>query len=228
MKTAVLHLVLFAVHAGAQEPTLTGTAAARRREVQDLVQAQRHNEAKAKLKQTLAGMVTTDQSARAEVLGELGEVYLHWGRHNEAIGAYEEATELLEGLYGRKDPRFGVAADKLADAHMHLGHYSEAVPLYRQLLANMRSGLMGLSHPGKPSLAVWNVGNPMLLPSHPTLPDRSPIPIPIPIPNPNPHLNPDPHPNPRPISHPIPSHIPSHPISHHMRIPYRSPYLVIP
>eukprot|EP00966_Prymnesium_polylepis_P179593 4158269-Prymnesium_polylepis.1 len=85
---------------------------------------------------------------RAEVLGELGEVYEQWNRHTEAIGAYEEATELIEAAHGRTDPRFGIAADRLADAHAHVGNRKMAVALYKELVQLMLDGPMGTTHPG--------------------------------------------------------------------------------
>jgi Tfp pilus assembly protein PilF len=127
----------------------TARAATRTEEVQKLLEADRFVAAKNKLKEALHDL-TGAKPERAEVLSELGEVYLRWGRHNEALGAYEEATELLERLYGRADARVGVAADKLADTHVELKQFAEAVPIYQQLLDNMRRSPMGLSHPGEP------------------------------------------------------------------------------
>ena len=148
---ARLHLaLLLCSHAvvGAQPADASATSA-RRRQIQELLKSGSYVKAKNALKaelQTLTG--TAHQAERAEVLSELGEVYIQWGKHTEAIGAYEEATELIEAVHGRRDPRFGVAADKLADAHGHLGNHAEAVPLYQELVENMLRGPMGSGHPG--------------------------------------------------------------------------------
>ena len=147
----ILHLaVLLCAHAVASgQPADSSNTKARRRQIQELLSKGSFVKAKNALKaelQTLIG--SAHQSERSEVLSELGEVYIQWGKHTEAIGAYEEATELIEAVHGRKDPRFGVAADKLADAHSHLGNYAEAVPLYQELAENMLRGPMGSGHPG--------------------------------------------------------------------------------
>ena len=54
---------------------------------------------------------------------------------------------MLRVLFGERDPRYTLAADRLADAHEQNGDHAGAMQLYRKLLDAMSAGL-GVGHPG--------------------------------------------------------------------------------
>lgn len=87
-------------------------------------------------------------AAQADVLSELAELYIMMDKHVEAVGALEEAIELIETAHGEADPRRWMALGKLADAHSFLGNHAEAVKLYKDLVQNMRASPFGDNHPG--------------------------------------------------------------------------------
>ena len=85
--------------------------------------------------------------AIAGVLTDLGGVYQRLGQQTEGLAALEDATDLLRATYGDRDPRFGMTADKYADALVQNGQHQQALPIYRKLLHTMSTSL-GVSHPG--------------------------------------------------------------------------------
>ena len=80
-------------------------------------------------------------SGAADLLGDLGNVYQRLGRQAEALAVLEEAADMLKTLFSERSPRYGMAADRLADALVQNGDDAAAVPLYRQVLANLRKTL---------------------------------------------------------------------------------------
>lgn len=83
----------------------------------------------------------------ANVLGDLGGIYQRLGQQIEGLAAMEDAADVLRAAFGEGDPRYGMAADRHADALVQNGQHAEALPIYRRLLKTMRTGL-GISHPG--------------------------------------------------------------------------------
>ena len=88
-----------------------------------------------------------DAQGAAELLGDLGGVYQKLGKQAEALAVIEEAAEIMRATFGAKDPRYGMAADRLADAHVQNGAPQTALPIYKDVLDKMKTGL-GRSHPG--------------------------------------------------------------------------------
>lgn len=88
-----------------------------------------------------------DTQGAADLLVDLGLVYQRLGQQSEALAVMEEAADALRGLYGERDPRYGMAADRLADAHVQNGDHAIALQLYQKLLEAMKKGL-GRRHPG--------------------------------------------------------------------------------
>jgi hypothetical protein len=82
----------------------------------------------------------------ANVLGDLGGVYQRLGQEIEGLAAMEDAADILRAAFGESDPRYGMAADRYADALVQNGQQAEALPVYRKLLKSMQTGL-GVSHP---------------------------------------------------------------------------------
>ncbi|KAL3932777.1 MAG: hypothetical protein SGPRY_000566 [Prymnesium sp.] len=122
---------------------------ARRERIRELVDAGSLLKARGELKAHIRTLTApNEREERAEVLGDLGEVYMHMEKHNEAIAAYEEAIDILDDMHGRADPRRWVAAEKLADSHAQLANHAVAVGLYKDVVQNMLESPFGNSHPG--------------------------------------------------------------------------------
>jgi tetratricopeptide (TPR) repeat protein len=83
----------------------------------------------------------------ADLLVDLGGIYRQLNQQSEAIAALEEGSEVLMALHGRGDPRYAMALDKMADAHMQASDYDLARKVYNNLLEAMRES-SGSSHPG--------------------------------------------------------------------------------
>ena len=88
-----------------------------------------------------------DAKGAADLLTELGGVYQRLGKQSEALAVLEEAADLTRALYGSRDPRYGLTADRLADAHVQNGSPAVGFDLYRKLIDVMKKGL-GRTHPG--------------------------------------------------------------------------------
>ncbi|KAL1524970.1 hypothetical protein AB1Y20_019846 [Prymnesium parvum] len=142
-----LALLLLAALVATPKEEAAAAQKARRERTAALLEQGRLVQAKNELKAELRTLAT-DLEAKADVLSELGEVYVHLERHNEAVGAHEEAVELLDALHGGSDPRRWVAVGKLADSHHRLGNHAQAVALYKELVENMLAGPFGAGHPG--------------------------------------------------------------------------------
>ena len=80
--------------------------------------------ARAKLKGALAKLRASASGPTmdaANLLNDLGQVYTDLGQEIEAIASLEEASDIFRQLYGPSDPRYGLAIDRLADAHTVAG-----------------------------------------------------------------------------------------------------------
>ena len=143
--TALIMGLLLSVDADLDEES-----AAARTEARKLLDAGKVYPARAKLKAAIAAQrerQTKPTQVVADLLMDLSEAYSYLKQEAEAIAALEEATDLSAMLHGRGDSRYGLAKDKLADAHMRAGEHTKAHALYEELLDAMRRGL-GKSHPG--------------------------------------------------------------------------------
>ena len=124
--------------------------------------------ARTTLKQAISELrrsLTGPNQTAADLLGDLGGIYKRLDQQAEAIAALEEAADVLMALHGRGDPRYAMALDKLADAHMQAGSFEDARKMYVNILDAMRAHL-GTSHPGyemtlgKAATAALQAGKP--------------------------------------------------------------------
>ena len=84
----------------------------------------------------------------ADLLSDLAEAYLRSGEALKAIDVLEEAGVMLRKLHGASSPMYGVALNRLGDAHFEAGKYAEAAGLYKLLLPGMRKDFAGnVEHP---------------------------------------------------------------------------------
>ena len=90
---------------------------------------------------------TEPTQANIDLWTDLGKVYSRMGQEIEAVGALDAAVEATSRVHGQGDPRYAMALDKLADAHMRSGSSFQAMQLYTEVLSLMRKGF-GKSHPG--------------------------------------------------------------------------------
>lgn len=88
-----------------------------------------------------------EATGATELMTELGKVYQRQDKQAEGLGSFEEACDILRYLYTERDPRYGMAADKYADALVQHGDHALAITFYRQVLSNLKRTL-GVSHPG--------------------------------------------------------------------------------
>ena len=90
---------------------------------------------------------TSEAQGAAELLADLAGVYQRLGQQAEALAVLEESAEIWRAQFGEGHPRYGMALDRLADAHVQNKNFATAMELYSKLLHAMRSGL-GRAHPG--------------------------------------------------------------------------------
>jgi len=92
-------------------------------------------------------------AAAAGLADSRGDVSLHSGKWREAIEAYREVVDILEGAFGPEDIRIIFAVRDLGNALSNLGQYDEARAQYERALS-LAQKRFGPRHPKTATIVV--------------------------------------------------------------------------
>jgi tetratricopeptide (TPR) repeat protein len=98
--------------------------------------------------QALELLKQEDESlARAQILNNMGDLYLALGQYTRAEQYFRQALNIRERLLEHTHPGIGQSLNDLAGAYHYQKKYAEAETFYLQALA-IREQALGLEHPG--------------------------------------------------------------------------------
>lgn len=88
-----------------------------------------------------------DASMHAQLLTDYGNMLIRMKQYEEAVEVLQDSAEMLQRIFGKSHPSYGLAVRSLADAHMALKQYRPAIDNYKKLRFHMERGL-GKQHEG--------------------------------------------------------------------------------
>lgn len=86
-----------------------------------------------------------DAASYAQLLSDYGSVLIRDKQYEEAVDVLEDASTMMQKIYGDSHPSYGLAIRSLADAYMAKKEYRQAIDKYKTLRRHVKLGL-GVTH----------------------------------------------------------------------------------